>query len=108
MQPSSPLPQATLVFEFPEPLDHATFARGITLENGNGEVVRGEFTFTAQERRAHFKPLKPWKIGLFDLRVSTLIEDLAGNSIERAFEVDRFDRVDTHPVQRKSLAIEIR
>lgn len=95
-------------FEFPEPLDHATFARGVTLENGKGEVVRGDITFSADERRAHFTPLKQWKVGLFDLRISNVIEDLAGNSIERAFEVDRFNKVESAAVKRKSFSVEIR
>lgn len=97
-----------LTLEFPEPLDHATVSRGITLENGNGDVVRGEFTFTRQETRAHFKPFKEWRSGLYDLRISTLIEDLSGNSIQRAFEVDRFDRVDQSAPERRTIVIEVR
>ncbi len=97
-----------LVFEFPEPLDHATFIHGVTIENGAGEAVRGEFSFAQHEMRAIFKPLKEWKSGLYDVRISTLIEDLCGNSIQRPFEVDRFDQVDNGAVQRRTLTIEIR
>ena len=97
-----------VTFAFPEPLDHATVARGITLENSKGEIIRGDFTFSAHETRAHFTPLKQWKAGLIDVHISPVIEDLAGNSIERAFEVDRFDQVETAQPRRQTFTIEIR
>lgn len=99
---------APITFTFPEPLDHATLARGITLANSRGEIIRGDFTFSAHETRAHFTPLKPWKAGLVDVHISPVIEDLVGNSIERAFEVDRFDEVETAPPRSRSITIEIR
>lgn len=96
-----------LTFIMPEPMDHATFARGVTIENDKGQVVLGDFTFSHAETQAHFTPLKDWRPGLYDVRIWKRIEDLAGNSIDRPFELDRFDTVATSPNEKASLTIEI-
>ena len=99
---------APVTIAFPEALDHATVTRGITLENSEGEIIGGDFTFSAHETRVHFTPLKQWKAGPIDVHISPVIEDLAGNSIERAFEVDRFDQVETAQPRRQTITIQIR
>ncbi len=96
-----------LTFIMPEPMDHATFARGVTIENDKGQVVLGEFKFSNEETQAHFIPLKDWRPGLYDVRILKRIEDLVGNSILRPFEVDRFDDVAAAPNERESITIEI-
>jgi hypothetical protein len=40
------------------------------------------------EREWRFRPAAPWRAGPHQLLVDTLLEDLAGNSIGRPFEVD--------------------
>lgn len=99
--------QDVLTFIMPEPMDHATFARGVTIENAKGQTVLGEFTFSHGETQAHFTPLKDWRPGLYDVRILKHIEDLVGNSIQRPFEVDRFDNIATAPNERESITIEI-
>ncbi len=91
----------------PESMDHATFARGVTIENSKGDVVLGEFTFSHQETQAHFKPLKDWRPGLYDVRILKRIEDLVGNSIQRPFELDRFETVSPSPTEQVSLTVEV-
>lgn len=97
-----------LTIIMPEAMDHATFSRGVTIENDKGQVVLGEFSFSHQETQAHFTPTKDWRPGLYDIRILKRIEDLVGNSIQRAFEVDRFDNVAVSPNERASITIEIR
>lgn len=97
-----------LTIIMPESMDHATFARGVTIENEKGQVVFGEFTFSNQETQAHFTPTKQWRPGLFDIRILKRIEDLVGNSIARPFEVDRFDNVAETPNDRATITTEIR
>ena len=96
-----------LIFIMPESMDHATFTRGVTIENDKGQIVLGEFTFSQAETQAHFTPLKDWRPGLYDVRILKRIEDLAGNSIDRPFELDRFETVATSPNEKASLTIEI-
>ncbi len=45
-----------IVIDMPEPMDHATFARGVTVENAQGTVILGEITFAQHETRATFVP----------------------------------------------------
>ena len=40
-----------------------------------------------------FVPEKPWAAGRYSLVIDTTLEDLAGNSIGRPFEVDLFNPV---------------
>ena len=41
-----------------------------------------------------FTPKAPWPAGTHQLVAFAMLEDLAGNRIGRAFEVDQFDRSD--------------
>jgi hypothetical protein len=72
-----------LVVRFDEPLDHGMLQRVISVRGVAGKVVVSE-----QERRWSFSPDAPWKRGKHVLAVETILEDSAGNSIGRPFEVD--------------------
>jgi len=75
----------TLVVQFPEPLDSAMLQHAITVRGvaGKVEVTRGEMEW-------RFTPEQPWKVGEHHLEVQTALEDLAGNRVWRAFDVDTF------------------
>jgi hypothetical protein len=45
------------------------------------------------ETRWEFTPRQPWKPGGYRIVVQTALEDLAGNHVGRAFDVDVFDKV---------------
>jgi hypothetical protein len=49
-----------------------------------------------EETRWRFTPKAPWKAGTYHLVAETTLEDLAGNNLERPFEVDVF-----HPIQKE-------
>jgi hypothetical protein len=83
-----------LVVTFPEPLDHGLLQRALGVARAEGQGVMGEVTIDRQETRWSFTPRDPWRQGSYKLVVLTILEDLAGNRIGRAFEVDQFDRVD--------------
>ncbi len=82
-----------LVVRFPRPLDHALLERTFSVVDGAGERVSGRVTITDVERRWEFTPDSPWAVGGQQLVVDTVLEDTAGNSIGRAFEVD-----EQHPI----------
>ena len=44
-----------------------------------------------------FTPKDPWRAGTYNLLALDILEDLAGNQIGRAFEVDNFESVDKGP-----------
>ena len=50
-----------------------------------------------QERRWNFVPGRPWRRGIYKLVIETTIEDLAGNSIGKPFDVDLFERIQRLP-----------
>ena len=72
---------------FPDSLDHGLLERLLTVELENGEEVAGEITISDSERLWVFTPTEPWRSGDHRLIVDNLLEDLAGNSIARPFEV---------------------
>ena len=58
-----------------------------------GELVAGEAVLEGQERRWIFTTARPWMAGPHAVLVQTAIEDLAGNNIGKAFDVDLFENV---------------
>ncbi len=62
----------------------------------------------AAETRWRFTPRDPWTAGDYDLVALAFLEDLAGNRIGRAFEVDNFERTDLTPEpERRTLPFKI-
>lgn len=83
-----------LTVRFPEPLDQALLVRVIHVTTRAGEKVEGSIEVSEQETRWEFRPSEPWKAGDYFLDAATVLEDLAGNSLERPFEVDVFEKVE--------------
>ncbi len=79
---------------FPEPLDHGLLQRALGVADTNGRILQGEQRVSAQETRWEFVPAAAWRSGDYFLQALTILEDMAGNRIGRAFEVDEFSRVD--------------
>ncbi len=73
---------------FDEPLDEAMLRRVLTVRNGAGEEVQGVIALSEHERGWSFAPATAWPAGKHSLVVQTILEDNAGNSIGRPFEVD--------------------
>ena len=72
-----------LVIAFPEPLDYAMLQHALEVRGvaGKVEVANGETEW-------RFKPAQPWKPGAHEIVIPTNLEDLAGNKVGRAFDVD--------------------
>jgi hypothetical protein len=79
-----------LVVDFHEPLDHAVLIRSLRIDgiDGNAEV-------SVNESRWSWTPTEPWLAGAYELIALSVLEDLAGNQIGKAFEVDVFERIDS-------------
>jgi len=73
---------------FPEPMDHALARRMIHVIRDTGGPLEGTTALEDEERRWLFTPASPWRRGRVQLLIQTTIEDLAGNNIGKAFEVD--------------------
>jgi hypothetical protein len=97
IEPPAAATRNPVVVTFPEPLDHAMLERVVAVAGRKGEVVAGAIRISDEETRWHFTPEGPWAAGSYDLVAETTLEDLAGNSIGRPFEVDIF-----HPLERRT------
>lgn len=77
-----------LVVHFGEPLDRALLERVVWVADESGEKVSGSIRTSDHEATWQFTPEHPWRAGSYQLVAETTLEDLAGNSIGRPFEVD--------------------
>ncbi len=85
-----------LVVTFPRPLDHGLLMRAIGVTRGDIPVA-GDIAIEQGETRWMFTPHDPWRAGPHNLLALDILEDVAGNQIGRAFEVDNFETVDKSP-----------
>jgi hypothetical protein len=85
-QVSAPKPGTLdpLVIDFPKAMDYGMVQRLIALPG-----VAGSVTVDREETRWRFTPREPWTPGAYKLIVDAKLEDITGNRINRAFDVDR-------------------
>ena len=93
---------AAVVVRFPEPYDHSLLERILSIVNPEGEKLAGTIEVSDKETSWQFKPSQRWEAGTYQLVAQAMLEDLAGNSIGRAFDVDVFapvqDKIATETV----------
>ena len=99
--------QQELVVQLDEPLDDAILRRalGVWFE---GNEVNGEVRVDAGQQRWRFVPEENWAPGEYELRFPDSLEDLAGNSVGRLFEVDQFKRAESPEPKIRRLNFKIR
>jgi hypothetical protein len=85
-----------VVVTFPKSMDEALLERLVWVTDAKEGKPTGKVTVTKEETVWQFTPEKVWESGTYQLVADTRLEDLAGNSIAKPFEVDVF-----HPVQRE-------
>ena len=88
---------------FPEPLDRGLLLRAMGVQGAGATPVVGEIAIADAERTWSFTPRDTWRGGTHHLIALGMLEDLAGNRIGRAFEVDQFDRSDQSSEPEKTL-----
>lgn len=77
-----------LAVTFPAAMDHALLGRVLRVEAADKVRLLGKASIDVGERGWRFVPEEPWRSGSCRLVVDSLLEDLAGNSLARPFEVD--------------------
>ena len=83
-----------LTVAFPEPLDRGLLLRALGVQGADGRPIAGDITVAGGEVAWSFTPREFWKAGAHNIVALGMLEDLAGNRIGRAFEVDQFERSD--------------
>ena len=77
-----------LAVRFPVPLDYGLLQRALHVADDSGRRLAGEIGVEQGETRWTFTPRAPWPPGEHRLVAAPTLEDVAGNRIGRAFEVD--------------------
>jgi hypothetical protein len=77
---------------FPGSMDRALALRLLQVVRDDGSVVEGNASVADAERSWSFTPSQTWHSGRYHLVVPATLEDLAGNNVGKAFEVDLLDR----------------
>jgi len=73
---------------FPAPMDHALLQRCLRVVDMEGRAMEGTGATADHEQRWTFTPSRPWSDKLHHVLADPVLEDLAGNSLARPFEVD--------------------
>ena len=77
-----------LIISFGEMLDFATAGKAVTTCSCNEELIEFSQQADWDGTRVKIFPSKPWATGNYTIALNPRLEDLAGNSLERPFEVD--------------------
>jgi len=96
LQVPAPGSRTPVTAAFPKALDHGLLQRALNVTR-DGTAVEGDITIDQGETRWVFTPRAPWRAGTYQVVALDILEDVAGNQIGRAFEVDNFDTVDKSP-----------
>ncbi len=73
---------------FEKPLDQAILKRTLTVVDESGKPLVGTVEIGNEEQTWRFIPDHAWKPGSYRAVIPTLIEDIAGNNVGKAFDVD--------------------
>lgn len=84
--PRSPVDPVTVRFD--EPLDRAQLAFFASVRGPGGELLRGGSSATEDGLTWSFTPARGWQAGGYLLLARRTIEDLAGNTPDRLFDVE--------------------
>ena len=64
--------------------------RVLAVKDPAGELLVGEIEISDHETHWEFRPEQAWNVGRHSIVIDAALEDLAGNSLARPFEVDVF------------------
>lgn len=73
---------------FSEPLDNFLLAEAIQIVTKDKVTIAGQIKADDNERKLFFTPAKKWQAGNYQVRVESILEDVAGNNLNRLFDRD--------------------
>jgi hypothetical protein len=80
--------RAALNLAFPAPVDHLGLERYLKVMDGHGDLVPGKIEVAQQGCSWSFVPVVAWADQAYTLKVDERLEDIAGNTPTRPFDVD--------------------
>jgi len=78
----------TLRINFQEYIDYGSLKGALEIVNESGTIIDGDFTINVNQNFALFKPSQDWNKETYIIKCGSIIEDLAGNNLERLFDRD--------------------
>ena len=96
-----------LEIAFDGPLDHAMLQRSIRVFDSSGNEINGEIAVSENETVWALTPTKAWGKGSYKIAIDDNLEDPAGNSVGRQFDVDVFDKTEPSTAKIVELEFEI-
>lgn len=85
--------RAPLTINLGESLDHALLQRMLVVTGPDGRSLQGVVKTSKDQQRWQFTPKADWPKGICTVKIDTRLEDLAGNSVAKPFEVDMVEEV---------------
>lgn len=77
-----------LTLTFPKSIDHRSLQTDLTVRNAKGQTIAGETAIGEGEISWRFTPAQPWLTGRHYVSISPDLEDVAGNTPSRPFDMD--------------------
>ncbi|MBI2805792.1 MAG: hypothetical protein HYX68_12505 [Planctomycetes bacterium] len=77
-----------LALDLPKSLDHRGLQSNLKVFDARGTRVDGKIAIGTDEKSWRFTPNHPWRKGAYHLRVDGRLEDVAGNTPLRPFDLD--------------------
>ena len=87
-----------LTIRFKEPLDAVLAVETIRINTENKEAVPGKFKLEQKERLLTFDPDTAWIQGNYEISVEPILEDLAGNNLNRLFDQNLSEKTNTNSI----------
>ncbi|WP_157373379.1 Ig-like domain-containing protein [Algoriphagus terrigena] len=84
-----------VILDFSETLDYSLLNEVFKILNKDGQKLLGNWTIGIEEKSIRFTPETPWKKGKYILEIESRLEDLAGNNLNRLFEIDLLNQAQT-------------
>jgi hypothetical protein len=86
-----------LTMNFHEALDADMASSAFRIKDSNGNIVEGEFYTLVDQSGIRFEPAFPWAIDQYSVEVNPVLEDVAGNNLQRSFDEDTSLEKKAHP-----------
>ncbi|NRB51560.1 MAG: hypothetical protein HRU41_28060 [Saprospiraceae bacterium] len=87
LQPSA-AGQNPLILQMGDILDYALLQHTITVWSSQEQQIAGRVQVNQEQTEWHFYPDLPWASGDYYIKIDSKLEDLAGNNLNRLFDVD--------------------
>lgn len=71
-----------------ESLDHGLLKRVVRVLDASRQSLAGKIEIAGGERLFRFVPEQPWRTGDYTIAAESILEDLAGNNLNKVFDLD--------------------